>query len=216
MPERPLPHELYYQAINSHGAQGEEAVRREYHRLLAEHGHLVRRPDCTCPHAWADPTEHDPGCPRYRDNDRRLECGWLPGQRSPRLTVVVTGARDWRHLLMLKIVLSGLATAYVPDFELLVGDCPTGADAQILEWARVNEWRHRVFQARWDQMQAEGYPRTAAGPLRNREMLDILQRCPGEHLVVAFHNDLQRSKGTRDCVQEAKRRGLPVYLVSKL
>jgi hypothetical protein len=213
--------DLYYQAVESHGAQGEEAVRREYHRLLAEHGHLVPRPDCTCGHVVDQPDEHQPGCPRYQDNDRRLECGWLPGQRSPQLTVVITGARDWQHAKMLRFVVLGLALGYLDDegrygFEILVGDCPTGADAEALGLCRRAGIPHRVFRARWDAMATEGKPRKAAGPLRNREMLDALQRCPGEQLVVAFHDDLQRSKGTRDCVNEAKRRGLPVYLVSKL
>jgi hypothetical protein len=74
---RPAPHEFYYAAVESHGAQGEDAVRAEYRRLLAEHGHLVARPACTC---GASP--HVEGCPRFRDNDRRLACGWLPGERT--------------------------------------------------------------------------------------------------------------------------------------
>jgi hypothetical protein len=216
MSERPPPHLLYRQAVTSHGSRGADAVSREYHRLLIEHGHLVPRPACTCGAVDAV-SEHHQDCPRYQNNDQRLPCGWLPGpDKLTPLTLVVTGDRNWRHPLMLKLTLSAIAIAFLPNFELLVGDCPTGTDRTALDWARDNGWPHRVFHARWDQMAAEGLPRRAAGPLRNREMLDALQAAPGQHLVVAFHDRLDQSKGTRDCAHEAKRRDLPVYLVGKL
>jgi hypothetical protein len=77
---RPPPHELYYQAVDSYLEQGVEAARAEYHRLMVEHGHLVPRPACTCGDP-EDPSMHLQDCPRYNDNDRRLSCGWLPGER---------------------------------------------------------------------------------------------------------------------------------------
>jgi hypothetical protein len=158
------------------------------------------------------------------DNDRRLPCGWLPGERRYKhLTVLVTGARDWAHERMLIYALSGLVLAYASDthdewagVEILVGDCPTGADAQ----ARAFCWRlglpHRVFEADWDGMAAQGKPRAAAGPLRNFDMVRALQATEGDKLVVAFHDDLLRSKGTRHCINAAIRAGLPVYQVGKL
>jgi hypothetical protein len=64
-------------------------------------------------------------------------------------------------------------------------------------------------------MAAEGKPRRAAGPERNRAMLDRLDQAAGGRLVVAFHDDLNhRSKGTRHCATEARRRGYPVALVT--
>jgi hypothetical protein len=47
----------------------------------------------------------------------------------------------------------------------------------------------------------------AAGPARNHQMLD---QQPDE--VWAFHDDMGRSKGTRECVNEAARRGIPVRM----
>jgi len=79
MSDRPPPNVLYQQAVVSHGARGTEAVRREYHRLMVEAGHLVPRPACTCGNP-EDPSMHLQDCPRYQDNDRRLPCGWLPGE----------------------------------------------------------------------------------------------------------------------------------------
>lgn len=210
MSGRPGPFELWQQA----GGGTPTYSRETYHRLMVEHGHLVPRPACTCGDP-ADPAMHLQDCPRYQNNDQRLACGWLPGEPRP-LTVVITGDRNWRHPTILKMLLGGLAIGFLPGFELLIGDCPTGADAQALDLARSAGWPHRVFHARWNDMQAEGKPRAAAGPLRNREMLDALEASPGERLVVAFHDHLDRSKGTKNCVHQAQDRGLPIYLVSKL
>ncbi len=80
MSDRPPPGLLYLQAIDSHGQWGTDVVRREYQRLMVQHGHLIPRLACICIHAPTDPAEHEPGCPRYQDNDRRLACGWLPGE----------------------------------------------------------------------------------------------------------------------------------------
>jgi hypothetical protein len=221
---RPAPHELYYQARDSHGAQGDEAVTAEYHRLLVEHGHFVERPACTCASPYGKRGAHLPGCPRYNDNDRRLPCGWLPGERRYKhLTVLVTGSRDWKHERMLILVLSGLVLAHASDtrdqwegIEILVGDCPTGADAMTLALCQRLDLPHRLFEADWDGMAAQGKPRTAAGPLRNLEMVAALQAAEGDRLVVAFADDLERSSGTRDCVNAAIGADLPVYQVGKL
>lgn len=51
----------------------------------------------------------------------------------------------------------------------------------------------------------------AAGPIRNRQMLDL-----NPDIVIAFHNDITSSKGTKDTVTEAKRRGIPrVEIISE-
>jgi hypothetical protein len=95
-PARRPPHELYGQAVETLGAQGEDAVRAEYHRLMVEHGHLVPRPACTC---GAEP--HAEGCPRFRDNDRRLACGWLPGERATTVPQVALSVwQPWAYLLV--------------------------------------------------------------------------------------------------------------------
>ena len=56
----------------------------------------------------------------------------------------------------------------------------------------------------------------AAGPLRNREQLAFLKEAPvGQRLVLAFHNDLKNSKGTRDMVKISEKAGIPVWLYPK-
>jgi len=50
-----------------------------------------------------------------------------------------------------------------------------------------------------------------AGPIRNRRMLDLLCK---DDLVIAFHADFANSRGTKDCVNEAARRGIPTEIIS--
>jgi hypothetical protein len=129
-------------------------------------------------------------------------------------TILMTGARDWSAGRRVAEVLDQAAEDADAGVRLLVGDAP-GADAHARAWAEARGVPVEVFQARWAQMAAEGKPRRAAGPQRNRAMLDRLDQAEGERLVVAVHDDLDhRSKGTRQCATEARRRGYPVALVT--
>jgi hypothetical protein len=130
-------------------------------------------------------------------------------------TVLVTGARDWSADRRVAEILDQAAEQVAGgEVRLLVGDAP-GADAHARAWAERHGVPVEVFSARWAQMATEGKSRRAAGPKRNRAMLDRLDHAEGERLVVAFHDDLDgRSRGTRHCAAEARRRGYPVALVT--
>jgi Bifunctional DNA primase/polymerase, N-terminal/YspA, cpYpsA-related SLOG family len=129
-------------------------------------------------------------------------------------TVLVTGARDWSADRRVAEVLDQAAEIAGAGVRLLVGDAP-GADAHARAWAERRGVPVEVVPARWAQMAAAGKSRRAAGPERNRAMLDRLDHAEGERLVVAFHDDLNgRSRGTRHCAAEARRRGYPVALVT--
>jgi hypothetical protein len=129
-------------------------------------------------------------------------------------TILVSGDRRWTHPDRLAQVLDQAAAEAGGSVRLLVGDCPTGADRHAARWARQRGVAFQVFRARWRQMAAEGRPRQAAGPLRNLAMLDALDQADGARLVVAFHDDLARSRGTRHLVRAARGRGYPVTLVT--
>jgi YspA, cpYpsA-related SLOG family len=132
---------------------------------------------------------------------------------TPQTTILVTGGRDWTHPDRLAAVLDQTAAAAGGRVRLLVGDCPSGADQHARTWASRRGLPVQVLAARWDEMAAEGKPRRAAGPLRNLALLDRLEQANGQRRVLAFHHDLGRSRGTRHCVQAARRRGYPVTLV---
>jgi O-acetyl-ADP-ribose deacetylase (regulator of RNase III) len=129
-------------------------------------------------------------------------------------TILVSGDRRWTHPDRLAQVLDQAVAEASGAVRLLVGDCPTGADRHALRWARQRGVAFEVFLARWAQMAEEGRPRRAAGPLRNLAMLDALDQADGARLVVAFHDDLGRSRGTRHLVRAAHGRGYPVTLVT--
>jgi Bifunctional DNA primase/polymerase, N-terminal/YspA, cpYpsA-related SLOG family len=126
-------------------------------------------------------------------------------------TILVSGGRDWPHGDRLAAVLDHAAGG--EQVRLLVGDCPTGADEYARGWAVRRGVPAEVISARWEQMEAEGKPRRAAGPLRNLALLDRLDQAEGQRQVLAFHEDLGRSRGTRQCIAAARRRGYPVTLV---
>jgi O-acetyl-ADP-ribose deacetylase (regulator of RNase III) len=130
-------------------------------------------------------------------------------------TILVSGDRRWMHPDRLAQVLDQAVAEAGGPVRLLVGDCPTGADRHAARWARQRGIAFQVFPARWEQMAAEGRPRRAAGPLRNLAMLDALDQADGARLVVAFHDNVSGSHGTRHLVRAARGRGYPVTLVSR-
>lgn len=62
---------------------------------------------------------------------------------------------------------------------------------------------HRPFPADWKQ-----YGK-AAGPIRNKQMLDEGQ----PDLVLCFHDDIEKSKGTKNMYELAKARGIKTKLI---
>src|SRR6266571_5562492 len=132
---------------------------------------------------------------------------------SPR-TILATGARDWPDPHRVAETLDHTAEQADGAVRLLVGDTP-GADTHARAWADRRGVPVEMFRSRWDEMPGEGTPRRAAGPARNQALLDRLDQAKGERLVLAFHDDLDhRSKGTRHCTDQARRRGYPVTLVT--
>jgi hypothetical protein len=122
--------------------------------------------------------------------------------------VIVSGSRDWTdeealHLAILE---------EDPDV-IIHGDCPTGADAMVAEYAAVMLELGRPvavvpLPAQWGRLG------DAAGMARNREMLKVL-------LVLADHGwdvavvaaPLPGGRGTQGMVRIAKKAGVRVSMV---
>jgi len=81
---------------------------------------------------------------------------------------------------------------------LVHGGAP-GADQLCHEWAAQNGVEHVEYRADWAQHGR------AAGPIRNRKMLDNEQ----PHILIAFPG----GRGTEDCIAAALERGIPVWRV---
>src|SRR5690606_33153617 len=80
----------------------------------------------------------------------------------------------------------------------------TGADTQAGQAARDRGLEVQEFPADWKRLGR------SAGQVRNRRMFDATQ----PDLVIAFHDDLSQSRGTRGMVDYALSRGAEVYLIS--
>jgi hypothetical protein len=99
-------------------------------------------------------------------------------------------------------VLLTLAKAH--NVDTVIEGCARGADYSAEKFAEkfpllIPNLLH--FPARWD---TEG---RSAGPLRNIRMLDEGK----PDFVVAFHDNLEQSKGTRHMVSIADDKGIPVF-----
>lgn len=116
------------------------------------------------------------------------------------MKVLITGDRDWTDEFPIDAIIAGLLSLASPEPLILLHGKARGADRLVDQWKSCAGVDVRPFPADWDR-----YGRSA-GPIRNRQMLN-----EEPDLVVAFHDDLDESKGTKDCVAEAARRGIPVW-----
>ena len=110
------------------------------------------------------------------------------------VVVLVCGDRFWQDAHTIRRVLEGLGPVSVvhggaPGADRLVGVVAAGLGLSV-----------QAYPAQWHQ-----YGR-AAGPLRNQEMLTDAK----PDLVLAFHRNLARSRGTADMVRRARAAGVPV------
>ena len=110
--------------------------------------------------------------------------------------VLVTGDRTWEAKDVIMKVLQELKP------KLVIQGGVRGADTFAKMCAVILKIPCKEYIANWTK-----YGK-AAGPLRNREMIDKEK----PELVVAFHDNLAKSKGTKNMVMLANNRGVPVYL----
>lgn len=111
------------------------------------------------------------------------------------MKILVTGGREYSNT---QAVLAALEEASAPGDIVIQGGAP-GADTIADELANLIGLRSLTVRAEWDRLGRR------AGPLRNIDMLDL-----HPDIVLAFHPNLDESRGTKHCVEEAIRRGIPV------
>lgn len=118
------------------------------------------------------------------------------------MKVLVTGDREWSDIQAVIDVLEML-----PERSVVIHGAALGADTIAGLIAVSLGHVVREYPADWKKF---GRP---AGPIRNREML-AKEHVPTEpiELVLAFHNDLQKSRGTKDMVSCVKKAGIPWVL----
>lgn len=122
------------------------------------------------------------------------------------LKILICGDRNWTDESSILNVLNRLITAFGKRIMIIEGECPYGgADLYAKEGAIKLGLKHKGYAADWDK-----YGRKA-GPIRNQKMID--KESPA--MVIAFHSNIEKSKGTKDMVNRATKTGIPCYLFKK-
>jgi predicted Rossmann fold nucleotide-binding protein DprA/Smf involved in DNA uptake len=107
--------------------------------------------------------------------------------------VLVTGDRNWTDSEAVYAALTAVRAVH-GDILVIHGGAQ-GADTIAHLWALKYNSAVAVFPAQWDRHHR------AAGPIRNQQMLNEMK--PDE--VLAFHDNIEQSRGTKDMVARARK-----------
>lgn len=119
------------------------------------------------------------------------------------MKLIIAGCRDCHsssHFTQAIIgALKQPGFGYLSDITEVVTGGASGVDAMGKRWAKVTlEIPHKEFQADW---KANG---KSAGPIRNRQMAEY-----ADALIAIWDG---KSRGTKNMIEEATKRGLKVYV----
>lgn len=112
--------------------------------------------------------------------------------------ILVTGSREFKDYRLIEKVLAEWRRY---GYGTVIHGAARGADSLADQAARSYGYNVIRVPAEWDRYGKR------AGPIRNQKMLDDFK----PDIVIAFHEDLTKSKGTIDMVRRAIRAGLTVY-----
>jgi hypothetical protein len=113
------------------------------------------------------------------------------------MKILVTGDRNWSDEAAVERHLKEFGAT-----EVIEGEA-RGADTLARVVAERNGWKVYKFPANWDEFGK------AAGVIRNSDMI-----AEKPDLVLAFHDSISKSKGTKDCAKRALAHGMTTYLVT--
>ena len=116
------------------------------------------------------------------------------------MRILICGDRNWRRMDVIERELKKF-----PPGTVVIHGAAKGADTLGGFVADRLGFKVLAFPAKWNI-----YGR-GAGPVRNQQMLDEGK----PDLVLAFHENLSESKGTRDMVNRAKGTGVKVEIFKK-
>lgn len=119
------------------------------------------------------------------------------------MKILVTGSRVWKDP---EFIEEYLVKILGPGEHTVVHGGATGVDSIAKRVAEEKGWSQKEYVADWKKY------KKSAGPIRNREMLT---HEPDIQLVVAFTNDLKKSRGTKDMITAAVEKGYPVLILTE-
>jgi hypothetical protein len=111
--------------------------------------------------------------------------------------VLVCGDRNWWDRDTIRERLSEL-----PEGVIVVHGACRGADQLAGQEAKILGFEVREFPPNWSLG-------PSAGPIRNSQMIGM-----GPKLVLAFHNNIEKSRGTGDTVRKAMRKEIEVEVIT--
>lgn len=114
--------------------------------------------------------------------------------------VLICGDRNWTNFPLIENVIK----SYPKEITEFVEGDSRGADKIAGYLCRQLGYKVTPEPARWDLYSHK------AGPIRNRLMLKKYN----PDVVLAFHNDIKHSKGTKDMIKAALKAGKRVVLFS--
>lgn len=121
------------------------------------------------------------------------------------MKILICGDRNYKNRGRIRMTLLSLKKIY-DKIEYMLEGGAKGADTLGNEVARELGFEVKTFPANWEK-----YGR-AAGPIRNKEMLDQLEI--GD-IILAFHDNFKDSKGTKNMVEIGTKKGIKTYLIGK-
>lgn len=142
----------------------------------------------------------------------------------PTYRVLVCGNRRWNDPNLVYAFLFGLESMIGDHIFGVISGAATGADTHAILWAQMMQIAYLPLAAEWHEHDPEGYsgipckghsinePRCpAAGPRRNAKMLKYGM----PHQVVAFTDNLRKSRGTLDMVTRAQALAVPTVIIGR-
>ena len=113
--------------------------------------------------------------------------------------VLICGDRNWGDYEAIDNFVKNLPKGSV----IIQGMC-RGADLMARKAGLKYGFKVEDYSANWNRYG------NAAGPIRNKQMLDEGK----PDTVIAFHENVFRSTGTRDMLKQADKRGIPFQILT--
>lgn len=121
------------------------------------------------------------------------------------MRILICGDRRWQNFESIERVIHHLLLRYGREGLEIVEGGGGKTDLTAASICRMEQVAFHEYPAFWKL-----YGR-AAGPIRNTRMLEAMK----PDCVYAFHANLKKSKGTKDMVNQARKKGIPVVLIKK-
>jgi hypothetical protein len=117
-------------------------------------------------------------------------------------SALICGCRNWNNVEVISLILDGLSQQGYKT--IIEGEAP-GADRMAEKLAREKGFKVIGYPAEWKLYGLR------AGPIRNSKMIKA-----NPDIVIAFHNNIESSRGTKNMILQAKNKGIKVLIIKEI